>query len=46
MVFFNTTPELQNYENLIIPRQNHTNHEIHRNPVQNNENNEILDIPQ
>ena len=42
---YNSTPELQNYENLIIPFQNNENHEIRRIPRQNHENHENLIIP-
>ena len=35
----------QNYEDLIIPRENHVNHAYHRNPNVNQENHENLIIP-
>ena len=44
--FYNSTLELQNFENLNIPLQNHKNNEIHRIPLQKHENNENLNIPQ
>ena len=43
---WNSTHELQNYENFIISLQKHKKNEIHRIPRQNNENNENLNIPQ
>ena len=42
----NSTPESQNYENLIIPNQNHKKNKIHKVPRQNHENHENLNIPQ
>ena len=44
-MFYYSTPELQNYENLISPFQSYEKNEIHRIPSQNNENHENLNIP-
>ena len=44
-MFYYSTPELQHYENLMIPFQNHEKNEIQKIRRQSNENHENLIIP-
>ena len=44
-MFYYSTTELQNHENLSIQFQNDKNNETHRTPCQNHENHENLIIP-